>query len=891
MMFSDLSLAAERLKSEKKFLSNMIVKLVGENQQLLRENKQFRDRIRSVQYPQQYMKRPSEKMEMDDENKVKKPQVTKHQQELCVSRLHDCHLAKHKECLKNPMAHHGTLRCGSTLTSVSTRCQHMSHAASRHYLEHELMSYPKPHLQCWERKMEEKRRDFFKEQRHMLEIRAALIEQEKHIQRLQTKINYLQDELKTSEIQNTLQVEELKKFHESWMCEIDVDHVQSQMNRTGKKHYVYIWQTSDNVKRSEEDTENAQKEHESLEKRGSQAIPKNDLAKGWLEASIEKLNKRDSEEAKKNVLGWLQKSLEKLKLKGAEASTQSLEEWLTESFNNLEKERSESSRQDVKEWLEVSISYLKEEGPDTSHMKVEEWLEASMKGIQDLQQQDPEASEMKVEANCEEVVLVPPCSRKYINKGWLEESLENLKARGSKSSRENVCSWLQESIKNLKKHTSDVSEKSLQEWLSESMKNLQNAGSETFKQDVNIWIETSIKNLQEEGPETSCLSVQGWLEESLKSLQEEASEQDVPELSRPSMKTLLQKGSEANVQECVEEGFTKSIPEGRPETPNQNLRQELEPTITKIEEGCPEASREDVKNLFADSVKSIKKRSPGLGLASVLNNKQEGPETYDQNVKEWLDDSIKSVKEAASRIQVQNWLEASLKTLEEAGSDLSEQNLEQWLETSMKNLSGTCSETYKPDVKKWLEEYLMNQQQQGLDASKTNVKEWLQASVHILREEGPKEPITDVQEWLEESIQRLKEEACRRNVEEWVSDSLEYLQKEDPGVLKEDVKKWLEESLANLHAICPESSRQDVNRWLETSLKSLHGVPREDLQEFLMTSMSNLRQKSLAEFRNNNIDWVKLPRHSGGPRDSLEKIATYPEEKYTLLHSIMPSDP
>nr|XP_020643837.1 tiggrin-like isoform X2 [Pogona vitticeps] len=830
-------------------------------------------------------------MKMDGGMKIKKPQAIKDQQEeLCVSRFHGCHLAKHQDCLRNTMAHHGMLHHDSALTSASVSCHRLSHAASGHCLEHELFSYPK-------------------EQLHMLELRAALTEQEKHFERLQMKINHLQDDLKNSELRATLQVEELKDYHGSWMCEIDVDHVGSQMNRTGKKSYVYIWQKSSNDKKTEDDTENIQKEHESLEKQSPKVVPQNNLSKGWLEASIEMLKKRDSKSAEENVLGWLQESMDRLKQKGSEASTQSLEEWLTKSFNNLEKECSETSRQDVKEWLEVSISYLKEEGPDTSHMNIEEWLEASMKSIQDLQQQNYEASKMNMEANCEEVVPVPLCSKQCIKTGWLQESLENLKTRGSKSSRENVHQWLQESLKSLKEQASEVPQKSLQEWLSESIRNLQDTGLETFRQDVKIWLETSIKNFQEEGPETYCLSVQEWLEESLKSLQE-VSKQDVQGLPRPSMETPLQNGSVAsikglkkgstgashitvqdqsimenheksrlNVANWLQESLKSLIDEG-PLASRQNVQEWLEESLKSVDDEYPEASRKDLREWLEASIKSFQEGGPevpGQNLqdflkASIMDIIEEEPESCDHSVKEWLEKSIKSVNEAASRIKVQKWLEGSMKTLEEAGADISQQNLEQWLETSMQNLNGRCSETSKHEVKEWLEASLRNLQQQGLDASKVNLKEWLEASVTSLRKQGPKESITDVQEWLEESIQSLKQEACRLNVEEWLSESLEYLQKEDPEALKEDVKEWLEDSLANLHEICPEASRQAVKRWLKTSMKGLHEVPKEDLQNFLMTSMSDLRLKSLAASRKNNMDWLKVPECLVESRDTLEKI-------------------
>ncbi|EMP30151.1 hypothetical protein UY3_12734 [Chelonia mydas] len=44
-MISDLILATERLKTEKKYLSKMVTKLVEENQKLLGENRHFREKI------------------------------------------------------------------------------------------------------------------------------------------------------------------------------------------------------------------------------------------------------------------------------------------------------------------------------------------------------------------------------------------------------------------------------------------------------------------------------------------------------------------------------------------------------------------------------------------------------------------------------------------------------------------------------------------------------------------------------------------------------------------------------------------------------------------------------------------------------------------------------
>ncbi|XP_062840683.1 uncharacterized protein LOC107982989 isoform X5 [Anolis carolinensis] len=202
MMLSDLLLATERLRSEKKFLSNMIIKLIGENQQLLGENKQFREEIRSLQYPQQYTRRMMDVMEMEDSRKSKKPKVIKQQQEeLCVSRMCDCRLASQRDSLRTTMVHPSIACCDSALTSDFTRTPHST--ASESYVEHELERVPKTHLQYWEKKMGEKKGDIFKEQLHILETRAALLEQGKHIERLQMKINRLHDEFRNTGLQGT----------------------------------------------------------------------------------------------------------------------------------------------------------------------------------------------------------------------------------------------------------------------------------------------------------------------------------------------------------------------------------------------------------------------------------------------------------------------------------------------------------------------------------------------------------------------------------------------------------------------------------------------------------------------------------------------------------------
>ncbi|KAH0627177.1 hypothetical protein JD844_002635 [Phrynosoma platyrhinos] len=829
MMVSDLLLTTERLRSEKKFLSNMIIKLVGENQQLLRENKHFREEIRSLQYPQQYTKRMLEGIDMEDSQKIKQPKAIKQQDKLFVSRVCDSQHAKQQDCLRKTMVHHTLACCNSALTSDSARSQHyqLSSIVPEQCLEHELGRISKvlleTHLQYCE-KMEGKKGEFFKEQLHMLETRSALTEQGKYIERLQMKINHLQDELKNAELRATIhctradlhrQIEELRKEHcGSWMYEVDMDHLGSQMNRTGKKSYVCIWQKGTGAKRPEDDTKSTKKKTEILEKVSPEVcqLPKTNLSNGWLEASINNIKNADLKVARENVLDWLQASIESLKEKGPKASKQSLEEWLKECFKNLEIECPEASRRDVKEWLKVSISHLREEGPDTSHLSVQEWLEVSVKSIQDLkEQQTYKASKMnEIEGSEKEKLIVPPCSRSSINKRWLETSIENLKARGSKLAIENVQEWLQSSMKNLIEQPSEASGKNLQEWLKAAIQNFQKECPETSRQDVKEWLVTSIQNLQEKGgPETCYLTVQEWHEESLKGLQVEASKQNMQEFSEPSTRILQKEQTEPSIktieEQCPEatgedvkespEASTKTLQEGSTEISQPTVQERHEPYLESNQEKGFEASKEKIQESFKTQTGGHETSKLNLGKSLQASLKSKGDVSFpvQQNDQEWLETSIKgpqdketvvsrqnlqefpkaSVKEQevegakssmqngqewlgestgrfqneVSRINVQKWLESSMKTLEEAGSDISKQSLQKWLEASMQNLNEICPKAARHDVKEWLETSIMNLKEQGLDTSKVSVQEWLQASIESLGKEGHKESIADVKKW------------------------------------------------------------------------------------------------------------------------------------------------
>ncbi|XP_025020423.1 centrosomal protein of 131 kDa-like [Python bivittatus] len=341
----------------------------------------------------------------------------------------------------------------------------------------------------------------------------------RQLRTLQIKLTCLEEELKNDKLQVSL----------SWMHGICKERLGSHVNTEGKRSFVYVWQTSTDVKKSEDKAE-------SLEKMKTQLLA-NDLKKGWLKASIDKLKTNNSKESRQNILGWLQESLKRLKEDSSKASKQILEKWLKDTFQNLEEKSPEASKPDAKKWLEISINNLVKEEAEAPHLDTQRWLEASIRGIQDFKEQYSKASKANMEKTRERVIIVEPASSEScLRPEWLQASVANLQKRGSKASRMNVQQWLQASLKSFRQESPEEPRKNLEDWLKESIKHLQKECPEASRQDVNEWLDVSINHLREEGPETSHLNVQEWLEASMKGLQEETLKEKVKQLSKASVK-------------------------------------------------------------------------------------------------------------------------------------------------------------------------------------------------------------------------------------------------------------------------------------------------------------------------------------------------------------------
>ncbi|KYO43214.1 hypothetical protein Y1Q_0017535 [Alligator mississippiensis] len=165
-MISDLILATERLKSEKKYLSKMAVKLIEENHHLLNENRYFKEKIKSFHSSPVPMKRV--RGGLDDTKpgftKVKKWKDLEWQEEE-ISEFHE----------------------GDT---------HMP----QEFPSAQKINQLKMNLQQCERELEDKKGVMIKEKQEIFEIQGQVAEQGKIIENLQIKINHLQEELKTSEV-------------------------------------------------------------------------------------------------------------------------------------------------------------------------------------------------------------------------------------------------------------------------------------------------------------------------------------------------------------------------------------------------------------------------------------------------------------------------------------------------------------------------------------------------------------------------------------------------------------------------------------------------------------------------------------------------------------------
>ncbi|XP_039382009.1 uncharacterized protein LOC120398574 isoform X3 [Mauremys reevesii] len=165
-MISDLILATERLKTEKKYLNKMVTKLVEENQKFLGENRHFREKMASFQSSPVPRKRVVE--EIDE-----------------ISEFHECKIHKNGE-----------------------------------FLSTERINHLKMYLQQWEREMEDKKEDIIKEKHQISETRGTVAEQGKIIENLQTQINHLREELKNSELIACQPMEQKEVHSESPMHKV-----------------------------------------------------------------------------------------------------------------------------------------------------------------------------------------------------------------------------------------------------------------------------------------------------------------------------------------------------------------------------------------------------------------------------------------------------------------------------------------------------------------------------------------------------------------------------------------------------------------------------------------------------------------------------------------------
>ncbi|KAM9166349.1 uncharacterized protein ACDP82_002975 isoform 4-T4 [Pangshura tecta] len=161
-MISDLILATERLKTEKKYLNKMVTKLVEENQKFLGENRHFREKMASFQSS------PVPRKRMVEEIDEVKSTFTK------VEELQDLEWQKVEEM----------------------------------------------YLQQWEREMEDKKEEIIKEKHQISETRGTVAEQGKIIENLQTQINHLREELKNSELIACQPMEQKEVHSESPMHKV-----------------------------------------------------------------------------------------------------------------------------------------------------------------------------------------------------------------------------------------------------------------------------------------------------------------------------------------------------------------------------------------------------------------------------------------------------------------------------------------------------------------------------------------------------------------------------------------------------------------------------------------------------------------------------------------------
>ncbi|XP_039382008.1 uncharacterized protein LOC120398574 isoform X2 [Mauremys reevesii] len=186
-MISDLILATERLKTEKKYLNKMVTKLVEENQKFLGENRHFREKMASFQSSPVPRKRVVEEIDevKSTFTKVKELQDLEWQKVEEISEFHECKIHKNGE-----------------------------------FLSTERINHLKMYLQQWEREMEDKKEDIIKEKHQISETRGTVAEQGKIIENLQTQINHLREELKNSELIACQPMEQKEVHSESPMHKV-----------------------------------------------------------------------------------------------------------------------------------------------------------------------------------------------------------------------------------------------------------------------------------------------------------------------------------------------------------------------------------------------------------------------------------------------------------------------------------------------------------------------------------------------------------------------------------------------------------------------------------------------------------------------------------------------
>ncbi|XP_039180006.1 myosin-11-like isoform X2 [Crotalus tigris] len=476
-----------------------------------------------------------------------------------------------------------------------------------------------------------------------------------------------------------------------------------------------------------------------------------------------------------------------------------------------------------------------------------------------------------------------------LKKEWLQASIDNLKTKHSKESRQYIQGWLQESLKNLKEDSSKASRDTLPEWLKASVINLEKECSEEFREDVKEWLDISINHLQEKGPETSPINVQGWLEASIKSIQDlQKSEAESQGSLRKgwlekSIENLTKQGSEVPVENALQwledsleslssskapepvletwlRDSLKNLEEESPETSNKDAKEWLEISINNLEEEGPEAPHLNTQEWLKESIKGIqdlqkskiafqKSLRNGWFEKSIQNLKKQYSEEPAENILQWLQGSLESFSASEEpRPVLEKWLDESVKNLEEESPEAFKQDAKKWLEISIKNLEEERVEELHLGTQEWLEASIKSIQ----DLKKSKVKfqdsinnGWLGKSTHDLQKQCSEGPLENILQWLKRSLESLSSSKAPHLVlENWLQESLKNLEQESPEAAKQDIKKWLEISIINLEPEGPEVPHLDPQEWLEASIKGIQDFKKQS-SKASKVSLTNSRERVL----------------------------------------------